>query len=125
MRGRRLAWESRVSSRLTASARSWSRVSADKRFKGADPAASSGAVPAKGRFLKLEITGAISSGNAFIGHHKQVTTAAHLFQERERPFVLTSISLRGNFLAGEFAERVEDAASPAERIYESQRTSGC
>ena len=42
-------------------------------------AATSGAVPAKGRFLKLEITGAISAGNAFIGHRKQVTTAAHLF----------------------------------------------
>jgi len=43
-------------------------------------AAASGAVPAKGRFLKLEITSAVSAGNAFIGHRKQVTTAAHLFQ---------------------------------------------
>jgi len=42
-------------------------------------AAPSGAVPAKGRFLKLEITGAISAGNPFFGHRKQVTTAAHLF----------------------------------------------
>lgn len=42
-------------------------------------AAPSAAVPAKGRFLKLEITGAISAGNMFIGHRKQVTTAARLF----------------------------------------------
>ena len=42
-------------------------------------AAPSGAVPAKGRFLKLEITGAVSAGSVFIGHHKEVTTAAHLF----------------------------------------------
>jgi hypothetical protein len=42
-------------------------------------AAPSAAVPAKGRFLKLEITGAVSAGNAFMGHQKQVTTAAHLF----------------------------------------------
>lgn len=42
-------------------------------------AAPSNAVPARGRFLKLEITGAISAGNMFIGHRKQVTTAAHLF----------------------------------------------
>jgi hypothetical protein len=42
-------------------------------------AATSSAVPAKGRFLKLEITSAISAGNAFMGHRKQVTTAAHLF----------------------------------------------
>jgi hypothetical protein len=43
-------------------------------------AAPSAAVPAKGRFLKLEITSAISAGNMFMGHKKQVTTAAHLFQ---------------------------------------------
>jgi hypothetical protein len=42
-------------------------------------AAPTGAVPAKGRFLKLEITSAVSAGNAFLGHRKQVTTAAHLF----------------------------------------------
>ena len=42
-------------------------------------AAPSAAVPAKGRFLKLEITDAISAGSAFVGHKKQVTTAAHLF----------------------------------------------
>ena len=42
-------------------------------------AAPSAAVPAKGRFLKLEITSAVSAGNMFLGHRKQVTTAAHLF----------------------------------------------
>ena len=43
-------------------------------------AAPGAAVPAKGRFLKLEITGAVSAGNAFTGRSKQVTTSAHLFQ---------------------------------------------
>lgn len=42
-------------------------------------AAASNAVPAKGRFLKLEIVSAVSAGNAFTGHNKQVTTAAHLY----------------------------------------------
>lgn len=42
-------------------------------------AAPTGAVPAKGRFLKLEITSAVSAG-AFTGQSKQVTTSAHLFQ---------------------------------------------
>ena len=43
-------------------------------------AAPTGAVPAKGRFLKLEITSAVSAGNAFTGHSKHVTTSAQLFQ---------------------------------------------
>ena len=43
-------------------------------------AAPTGAVRAKGRFLKLEIVSAISAGNAFLGHKKQVTTGAHLFE---------------------------------------------
>ena len=43
-------------------------------------AAPTGAVPTKGRFLKLEITSAVSAGNAFTGRSKQVTTSAHLFQ---------------------------------------------
>jgi hypothetical protein len=43
--------------------------------------APSGGVPAKGRFLKLQIESAVSAGNAFMGHQKQVTTSAHLFQD--------------------------------------------
>jgi hypothetical protein len=39
------------------------------------------AVPAKGRFLQLRIESAISGGNAFVGHRKQVTTSAHLFED--------------------------------------------
>jgi hypothetical protein len=42
-------------------------------------AAGADAVPAKGRFLQLRIESAISAGNAFTGHRKQVTTSAHLF----------------------------------------------
>ena len=37
-------------------------------------------VPAKGRYLQLRIESAMSQGNAFTGHHKQVTTSAHLYQ---------------------------------------------
>jgi hypothetical protein len=43
-------------------------------------AASADAVPAKGRFLQLRIESAMSAGNGFTGHHKQVTTSAHLFE---------------------------------------------
>jgi hypothetical protein len=43
-------------------------------------AAGSDAVPAKGRFLQLRIESAISGGNGFVGHHKQVTTSARLFE---------------------------------------------
>jgi hypothetical protein len=43
-------------------------------------AASTDAVPKSGRYLQLKIESAISGGNAFIGHHKQVTTSAHLFE---------------------------------------------
>ena len=43
-------------------------------------AAPADGVPAKGRFLQLKIESAISAGNAFVGHHKQVTTSAHLFE---------------------------------------------
>jgi hypothetical protein len=43
-------------------------------------AAASDAPPAKGRFLQLRIESAISAGNAFTGHRKQVTTSAHLFE---------------------------------------------
>lgn len=42
--------------------------------------ASGGGVPAKGRFLQLRIESAVSAGNAFTGHRKQVTTSAHLYQ---------------------------------------------
>jgi hypothetical protein len=42
--------------------------------------ATSGSVPAKGRFLQLRIESAISAGGAFTGHRKQVTTSAHLYQ---------------------------------------------
>jgi hypothetical protein len=44
-------------------------------------AASSDAIPATGRFLELRIENAISAGNAFMGHHKHVTTSAHLFED--------------------------------------------
>jgi len=43
-------------------------------------AASDDAVPGKGRFLRLRIESAISAGNAFTGHRKQVTTSAELFE---------------------------------------------
>ena len=43
-------------------------------------AGSSDAVPAKGRYLQLKIESAISGGNAFTGHRKQVTTSAKLFK---------------------------------------------
>ncbi len=43
-------------------------------------AAPADAVPPKGRFLQLRIESAMSSGNAFVGHHKAVTTSAHLFE---------------------------------------------
>lgn len=44
-------------------------------------AAESDEIPATGRFLSLRIEGALSGGNAFIGHGKQVTTTARLFQD--------------------------------------------
>ena len=43
-------------------------------------AAASDAVPASGRYLQLRIESAMSAGNAFTGHRKQVTTSAHLFE---------------------------------------------
>jgi hypothetical protein len=43
-------------------------------------AAGSDAVPKQGRYLQLRIESALSAGNAFTGHRKQVTTSAHLFQ---------------------------------------------
>jgi hypothetical protein len=43
-------------------------------------AAGSDGIPATGRFLELRIENAISSGNAFIGHRKHVTTSARLFE---------------------------------------------
>jgi hypothetical protein len=43
-------------------------------------AAGSDAVPASGRYLQLRIESAISAGNGFTGHRKQVTTSAHLFE---------------------------------------------
>jgi hypothetical protein len=43
-------------------------------------AAANGAVPAKGRFLQLHIESAVSGGNAFTGHQKQVTTSVRLFE---------------------------------------------
>jgi hypothetical protein len=43
-------------------------------------AAGAGEVPAQGRFLKLQIESAVSAGNAFTGHQKQVTTSAELFE---------------------------------------------
>lgn len=36
-------------------------------------------VPGNGRFLMLRIENAMSAGNAFIGHRKQVTTSAKLY----------------------------------------------
>ena len=44
-------------------------------------AAESDEIPATGRFLSLRIEGALSGGNAFLGHGKQVTTTARLFQD--------------------------------------------
>lgn len=43
-------------------------------------AAASDAVPAQGRYLQLRIESAMSAGNAFTGHRKQVTTSARLFE---------------------------------------------
>lgn len=43
-------------------------------------AASDDGVPGKGRFLRLRIESAISAGNFFTGHRKQVVTSAELFQ---------------------------------------------
>jgi hypothetical protein len=43
-------------------------------------AAGSDAVPAQGRYLQLRIESAISAGNGFTGHRKQVTTSARLFE---------------------------------------------
>ena len=43
-------------------------------------AAGSDAVPASGRYLQLRIESAMSAGNAFTGHRKQVTTSARLFE---------------------------------------------
>jgi len=43
-------------------------------------AAASDAVPATGRYLQLRIESAMSAGNAFTGHRKQVTTSARLFE---------------------------------------------
>lgn len=43
-------------------------------------AAASDAVPASGRFLQLRVESAMSAGNGFTGHRKQVTTSAHLFE---------------------------------------------
>lgn len=37
-------------------------------------------VPGEGRFLRLRIESAISAGNAFTGHRKQVVTSAELFE---------------------------------------------
>jgi hypothetical protein len=37
--------------------------------------------PPSGRFLKLRIESAFSSGNAFIGHRKQVAISAKLFED--------------------------------------------
>lgn len=45
----------------------------------AQPAGSAD-VPAQGRFLQLQIDSAVSAGNAFSGHRKQVTTSARLFE---------------------------------------------
>jgi hypothetical protein len=43
-------------------------------------AAANDAVPGSGRYLQLRIESAMSAGNAFTGHRKQVTTSAHLFE---------------------------------------------
>jgi hypothetical protein len=64
-------------------------------------AASSDAVPAKGRFLQLTIESAISGGNAFVGHRKQVTTSARLFENgKEIAQTTQSRDSTGGFFGG-------------------------
>jgi hypothetical protein len=64
-------------------------------------AAGSDAVPAKGRFLQLRIESAISGGNAFTGHRKQVTTSARLFENgKEIAQTTQSRDSTGGFFGG-------------------------
>ena len=64
-------------------------------------AAPSDSVPATGRFLQLRIESAISGGNAFVGHRKQVTTSAHLFENgKEIAQTTQSRDSTGGFFGG-------------------------
>lgn len=56
-------------------------------------------VPASGRYVQLRIESAYSSGNAGIGHRKQVTTSARLFENGKEveKFVRTRNSKGGVF----------------------------
>jgi type IV secretory pathway TrbL component len=64
-------------------------------------AAGSDAVPAQGRYLQLRIESAISGGNAFVGHRKQVTTSARLFENgKEIAQTTQSRDSTGGFFGG-------------------------
>lgn len=54
---------------------------------------------AEGLSIKLEITNAFSSGNAFIGHRKSVSVVASLFKDGK---LIDSYSTSGNSSGGAF-----------------------
>jgi hypothetical protein len=59
------------------------------------------AVPKKGLYLRVQVDNAISSGNAFIGHNKQVTSSATLFRDgKEAAKQSWTRSSMGGFGAG-------------------------
>jgi hypothetical protein len=55
---------------------------------------------AKGRVLQLEITEAVSMGNAFIGHQKYATSRGTLFENGEK---IASFEARRQSMGGAFA----------------------
>lgn len=64
-------------------------------------AAAKDEVPRSGRYLQVRIASAISSGNAFLGHHKQVSTTVHLFENgKEIAQETFSRSSGGGFFGG-------------------------
>lgn len=57
--------------------------------------------PATGRFLQLRIESAMSAGNAFTGHRKQVTTSAVLYEDGQEVARTTkSRDSMGGFFGG-------------------------
>jgi len=70
-------------------------------------AAGSDAVPASGRFLQLRIESAVSAGNAFMGHHKEVTTSAHLFQNGKE---VAQTTLKRDSMGGAFGGYMSSCA---------------
>lgn len=74
-------------------------------------------IPAGGKYLQLRIQAAYSAGNAGIGHHKQVTTLATLFENgKEIGKVVYERSSMGGVLGGfmgscKVLQRCADAAA--------------